>query len=262
MCKATPLYPVAPVAPVVDQVHQQQQAQPVLSYRCNLIRNAAYLNREGATRLVMGDLETAIARLFQALETIFQAGGFEASPSIASDYMAQSFPFERRAPCSLPSQMRHKQVHKLSDTSEDGSFFVYSNPFIFHPVVTDVPDYATNCAAVCLFNLALAFHQRGRLADSQALSRAQTLYDMSLTLVGQMPCQAACANLKMAGTNNKAHVLFEVSEALDAKITLQALLAILTACKASNPPPFGEVEIEKFYMNILYMNGSTLAGAA
>lgn len=269
MCKATSAFP-----PVVSQVHQPQmqmqtqamQVQPqqpqVVSHHSNLIRRAAYLNREGATALVLGDLPSAVNLLSQALQVIVEAGGFDSSPSIMSDYMAQSFPFERQAPCSLPSQLRHKQVHKLSESSESGFFFVYSNPFIFHPITVEVPDYATNCAAVCLFNLGLAYHQRGRLADSAAVSRAHTLYNMSLALVAQMPCQAACMNLKVAGTNNLAHVLFEVCESAEAKTTLQALLAILSANKTTSPPPFGDVEIEKFYMNILYVNGSTLAGAA
>ena len=243
------------------QAQAQPQPQP-LSDQCELIRKAAYLNREGSTSMVLGDLPAAIDQLSRALEVIIEAGGFDSLPSIAALYETPSFPFERQAPCSLPAQMRHRQAHKLSNPSEDGSFFVYTNPFIFHPIATDVPDYATNCAAVCLFNLALVYHQRGRLADSFAYSRAQTLYSMSLAFVAQMPCQAACANLKIAGTNNKAHVQFEISETPDAKTTLQDLLTILMVCKTANPPPFPAGEIEKFYMNILHMNAATLAGAA
>ena len=83
-----------------------------------------------------------------------------------------------------------------------------------------------------------------------------------VAFVAQMPCQAACANLKLAGTSNKAHVQFEISETQDAKTTLQDLLTILTVSKTATPPPFPDQEIEKFYVNILYMNSATLAGAA
>jgi len=244
-----------------QQHHRQEPPTRILSYKCNLIRNAAHLNREGATALVTGNLQRAIDHLSQALHCIVEAGGLDASPSIASDYKTQVYPFERRAPCSLPAQMRHRQVHKLSDASENGYYFVYCSPFIFQPIAAEVPFYATNCAAVCLFNLALAFHQRGRLADSRGLLRAQILYDMSMTMVSKLPCQAACANLVVAGTNNKAHVLFELSEITEAKATLQALLANLTN-KNTSPPPFANAEIEKFYMNILYINGPIVAGAA
>lgn len=263
MCQVT-VRNQAPVQPPPQMLpgSQPMQAQSLpLSDHCELIRKAAYLNREGSTSMVLGDLRAAVDQLSRALEVIIEAGGFDSLPAIAALYETRSFPFERQAPCSLIAQMRQRQAHKLRNP-EDGSFFVYTNPFIFQPIATDVPHYATNCAAVCLFNLALVYHQRGRLADSFAYSRAQTLYSMSLAFVAQMPCQAACANLKIAATNNKAHVQFEISETPEAKTTLQDLLAILMVSKTVNPPPFPEGEIEKFYMNILYMNAATLAGAA
>ena len=238
--------------------------QHPLSPECMLIRDGAYWNREGATQLITGNLDTAIDRLMDGLETLSLAGGFHASPAIANAYATRSFPFDRQSPSSPLRSLafQHPLPPQLpSNDCDDGSFFVYSNPFIFHPVTVDTPEYATNCTAVVLFNLALAWHQRGRRADSRALYRARSLYEMSLALVASMSCREACANLNVAATNNKAHVHFEVSDVGDAKNTLHALLTILGTNKSS-PPPFGELEIEKFYMNILHLNGSTLAGAA
>lgn len=235
--------------------------EPTLSPQCMLIRDAAYWNREGATRLITGELDVAVDRLMDALETLSLAGGFRPTPTIAAAYASRSFPFDKEPPNPLRSRLiRQSLAVPPSNDCDDGSFFVYSNPFIFHPVMLESPEYATNCAAVVLFNLGLAMHQRGRRANSRALYRARSLYDMSLTLVSTMSCQAACANLNVAATNNKADVHFEVSDVGDAKDTLHTLLSILGT--KSNPPPFGEVEIEKFYMNILHLNGSTLAGAA
>lgn len=227
-----------------------------LSNHCLLIRNAAYLNRDGATLLVAGDLNMAVDRLFDALDTLMQAGGFLPAPTVAVAYMSRSFPFEIEVPGS-----RRSSASSPNNECDDGSYFVYGNPFVFHPILVDTPEYAANCVAVVLFNLGLALHQRGRQADSRALYRARSMYDMSLALVATMSCQAACSNLKVAATNNKAHVQFEVSDVRDAKSTLHSLLNILSTTK-TNPPPFEEVEIEKFYMNILHLNASTLAGAA
>jgi hypothetical protein len=237
-----------------------------LSQHCLLIRNAAYFNREGATKIITGDLDGGIERLFDALETLALAGGLLPSQAILSAYYSRSFPFEQDMPRFKPQCSQ--QENPLLNTSpccnvndgDDGAYFVYSNPFVFHPVAVDTPEYATNCASVVLFNLGLALHQRGRKADSRSLYRARSMYDMSLQLVSTMSYQAASANLKVAGTNNKAHVQFEVSDVGDAKNTLHTLLNILGA--KSSPPPFDEEEIEKFYMNILHLSGSTLAGAA
>lgn len=236
--------------------------EQTLSPLCMLIRDAAYWNREGATHLINGNLDAAVDRLMDALETLSLAGGLLPSLPIAVAYASRSFPFDKDAPSPAsphPSQ-QFPPLSSISSDCDDGSFFVYSNPFIFHPILVDTPEYATNCAAVVLFNLGLALHQRGRRAHSRALYRSRSLYDMSLTLVSTMSCQAACANLSVAATNNKAHVHFEVSDVGDAKNTLHALLNILGT--KDSPPPFGETEIEKFYMNILHLNGSTLAGAA
>ncbi|CAB9529872.1 expressed unknown protein [Seminavis robusta] len=233
---------------VTDNAGPQQG----VSQHCLLIRNAAYFNREGATRLVTGDLDGAFAPLFAALETLALAGGLLPSQGILSAYFARTFPFEQAPKRPSPKNTRPSR--------DEGSYFVYGNPFVFQPIDVDTPEYATNCTAVCLFNLALAYHKRGQLADSQSLFRARTLYAMSLQLVDSMSCQAACANLKVAGTNNKAHVHFEVSDVGDAKNTLRDLLIILGT--KGHPPPFAEDEIEKFYMNILHLNGSTLAAAA
>ena len=234
-----------------------------LSQHCLLIRNAAYFNREGATKIIIGDLDEAIELLFDALETLALAGGLLPSQAILSSYYSRSFPFDQDVPRFSPHRSLQHTSHSTSRCNidcDDGAYFVYNNPFIFHPVALDTPDYATNCASVVLFNLGLALHQRGQKADSRSLYRARSMYEMSLELVATMSCQAACANLRVAGTNNKAHVQFEVSDVGDAKNTLHALLNILGT--KSTPPPFEDVEIEKFYMNILYLSGSTLAGAA
>jgi hypothetical protein len=234
-----------------------------LSQHCLLIRNAAFFNREGATKIITGDLDGAIERLFDALETLALAGGLLPSQAILSAYYSRSFPFEQDMPRFKPQSPEQKPLHNLPRCNvdcDDGAYFVYSNPFVFHPIAVDTPEYATNCASVVLFNLGLALHQRGRKADSRSLYRARSMYEMSLQLVATMSCQAACANLKVAGTNNKAHVQFEVSDVGDAKNTLHTLLNILGT--KSSPPPFDDVEIEKFYMNILHLSGSTLAGAA
>ena len=171
-----------------------------------LIRDAAYWNRDGAGRLIAGDVDNAIDRLFTALEVLVHAGGLLQDTDIAAAFASKTFPFEKDEP-SRRSQAFHQlplsTLAALNDI-DDGSFFVYTNPFIFHPIMVETPEYATNCAAVVLFNLGLAFHQRGRRADSRALYRARSFYNMSLALVETMSCQEVCANLKVAATNNKA----------------------------------------------------------
>lgn len=234
--------------------------QHKLSPQCMLIRDAALWNRDGAGRLIAGDVNNAIDSLFNALEVLVHAGGLYQDNEIAEAFASRSFPFEREDSSRRSQVLQQFPDPSTSSDCDDGSFFVYSNPFIFHPIMVETPEYATNCAAVVLFNLALALHQRGRRANSRSLYRARSLYNMSLALVATMACQDACANLSVAATNNKAHVHFEVSDVGDARSTLHALLNILGT--KSSPPPFGETEIEKFYMNILHLNGSTLAAAA
>lgn len=243
-----------------NQADETHRIPGQLSHNCMLIRDAALWNREGATLLLNGDLDSAIDRLRNALETIEHAGGLLPSAEVKSTFASRSFPFDTEPRLRSKSISQMPSLSTRNDDCEDGSFFVYSSPFVFYPIAEDTPEYATNCAAVILFNLALAMHQRGRLADSRALYRARSLYSMSLTLVGTMSFQAACANLNVAATNNMAHVHFEVADVGEGKDTLHNLMNILGA--GSGPPPFGDAEIEKFYMNILHLNSSTMAGAA
>ena len=226
------------------------------------IRAVAYLNQEGAALLAAGDLDTAITIFSHAIELLTQSRGFEAAPEIALAFWSKSLPFDAQTP-SVSRRCSHSQQARdlLVDSSkDDGSYFVYSNPLVFHSDIAMAADSAVNCASVVLFNMALAWHQRGRLADSRALLRARILYDMSLQMVAKMSSNYNCANVTVAAINNKAHIHFECSDVGNAKTTLYDLLALLSQknCK----PPFEELEIEKFYMNILFLNATTMAGAA
>jgi len=261
----------------------QEASRDQVSQQC-LIQQAAYQNHEGATLLASGYLDRSIECLFGALDTLFLAGGLHACPLIGFAFSERSFPFEKPLLPKLLSPndlyqcqaLQQQQIAKIvtaavnHEIDDDSSYFVYSSPFLFQPTIAATAEgghgaaaeYAIHCTAVVLFNLALAFHQRGRLAHSRSLHRADVLYEMSLALVDRMVPyhQVSCVNLKVAATNNRAHIQFEMSEALQAKHTLQDLLHLLGASKAN--PPFGEVEIEKLYMNVLHMKGSTMAGAA
>ena len=135
---------------------------------CRHIRSVAYLNQEASAFLVSGDLDTAINIYFHALEMLGQARAFDNAPEIALSCWNQSFPFDRRV---LRPQSLQARDLLAKNTNDDGSYFVYANPLVFPPDIALNPDCAINCSAVVLFNLALAFHQRGRLADSCALLR-------------------------------------------------------------------------------------------
>lgn len=220
------------------------------------IQSVARLNREGASYLVAGELDTALGIFLHALETLTHTDGFHAAPDIALAFWEKSFPFDRTA-----AQPNAQTASLLANTNkDDGSYFVYSNPLVFHPDIAFATDCTINCSAVVLFNMALAFHQKGRLADSRALLRGRKLYDMSLQMVAKMSCQMACSNIRVAAINNKAHIHFECSDVRDAKTTLHNLLVILSS--KHTKPPFEDLEIEKFYMNILFLNATTMAGAA
>lgn len=220
------------------------------------VRSIAFLNREGAAFLAAGDFDTASNMFFHGLELLSIEGGLQASPEVASAYLAQSFPFD-----DSRAMRPHAPACRLSSIAkDDSSYFVYTNPLLLHPDISLASDCSIHCAAVLLFNMALAFHQRGRLADYRALLRARRLYEMCLEMITRTTCELLCTNVHVAAINNKAHIQFECSDTGDAKSTLHELLIVLSS--KFSKPQFEELEIEKFYLNIFFLNTTNMAGAA
>lgn len=137
----------------------------------------------------------------------------------------------------------------------ESSYYLYSSGFVFEAgVEVDI----AFCNAVILFNLALAFHQRGIQHGQEArLRKAVSFYDLSTQLISEL--SASSGALLLAALNNSAQIQFELGQYDVACETLELLQG-----EAVNVPPgvLEQEDVDQFFLNAALTRPPTVAACA
>jgi hypothetical protein len=138
----------------------------------------------------------------------------------------------RRNPLSFDSKPHHWSSPSSSTRTcsaqprIDTTFFVYSEPFLFHPPTSPV---TTQCMglykAQILFNLAIVFHQGGHAVDESSVFRALRLYDLCLECTISLTDSQELDSLivTIAALNNKAQIFHEFCETKSLVVVLDTI---------------------------------------
>ena len=158
-------------------------------------------------------------------------------------------------------QSTHHQISGSQAISGlDTSFYVYNNGLIFD-ASEDMDIVFSN--SIILFNLALAFHQRGIMCGQEVkLRKALSMYDLCLQLIIELsPCSAA---LLLAALNNSAQIHFELADYQCASETLDALYGESAHVFLSECPPalLEQYHIDQFLLNVSLAKPPTTAACA
>lgn len=135
------------------------------------------------------------------------------------------------------------------------SFYLYSNAFVFEASME--ADIAF-CSGLILFNLALAFHQKGIQSGQEArLRKALSLYDLATQLISEI--SASTGALLLAALNNSAQVQFELGDYHVACETLELLQG-----EAMHVPSgiLEQEHIDQFFLNVALTRPPTTAASA
>jgi len=138
------------------------------------------------------------------------------------------------------------------------SFYIYRNGLLLN--ATEDTDLIF-CNSLILFNLALAFHQRGARCGHEAhLRKAQNVYSLCLELAnGGIPCLSA---LRIAILNNSAHIQFELADYESASETLNSLHQEVSRVFSSDQTIFEQMHMDEIYLNVLLSTPPITAACA
>ena len=207
------------------------------------LQEIARLNNFGVSYLAMGEGSQAVKAFKDALTIV---SNFSEQKDDVSMCM-----FQKKQHCVSRSQ---------AVTGLDGTFFVYSNGLLID-ASEDMDIVFMNC--IILFNLALAFHQRGMVYGQEAkLRKALTLYDLCMQLTsGDSPCSAA---LLLVSLNNSAQIHFELADYEYAAEALEVLYQESETVSLSDCPPalLDQRHVEQFSLNVLLTVRPTTAACA
>jgi hypothetical protein len=144
----------------------------------------------------------------------------------------------------------------------DGSFFIYNRALFLEVQPSGVDLTATN--AVILFNLALAFHQRGLTCGHQAkLSKALHLYDLCTKLIGDI--SSRLGPLALAALNNQAQIYYSICDYARTEEMLSNIRSVAEYVPMPSPSgksAFEERHFEEIYLNVAITQTPTTAASA
>jgi hypothetical protein len=108
----------------------------------------------------------------------------------------------------------------------DTTFFVYDEPFLFHPTTSTVTtQYIGLYKAQILFNLASVLHQSGHSIGESSVFQALRLYDLCLECTLSLADSLGLDSLvvTIAALNNKAQIFHEFCETKSLLVVLDTL---------------------------------------
>lgn len=209
------------------------------------LEEIARLNNAGVSYLAMGAGGQAV-RAFKAALTIVS------SISQRNHDASMTF-FQNKQHCISRSQA----VPGLNAT-----FFVYSNGLLIDPS-EDTDIVFSN--SLILFNLALAFHQRGMVYNQEdKLRKALSLYELCMQLMSESELSPCSVALLLIALNNSAQILFELADYENAAVALEMLYQESVHVSLLDCPPamLEQHHIEEFYLNVLLTIRPTAAACA
>ncbi|CAB9522817.1 expressed unknown protein [Seminavis robusta] len=206
----------------------------------DLLQQIAHLNKVGVSCLASGSGADAVRAFKQALGVMAQVTQHPES-----------------------SQLFQSRIHACSPVPIHGMktpFYLYSNGLVFE-ASTDIDIAFVN--SVILFNLALAFHQRGlQCGREQALRKALSLYDLSTQLISDL---SACSGaLLLVALNNSAQIQFELGEYQCSCETLQMLEgeAVHLPLADCSSAVLGQEHIDQIFLNVALTKPPMTAASA
>ena len=202
-----------------------------------LFRQAAMLNAHGIECLTANDGEGAYRGFKDALRIVTR--------------MTKEFDIEQaeEEDMTMQEELEVWPFAKTVPDIEESCYYVYNHPLLFAPPTTPSQGNTAHCVAVVIFNMALAFHQRG-------LPKALNLYEQVVAIV-QACSQAARGSaseqetdqaeevhsLQVIARNNHTQILLATGQLDKANDGLEELRTLL--------PRLQVQEEEEEYMNSL-----------
>lgn len=204
-----------------------------MSQQLELLHEACRFNNAGAAFLASNDGGSAVQMLKKALVIMERLSREEESEDLI---MTQA-----------PKEAMHYpfvEVPGLEDT-----FFVFNRALVLDSSPSDGVDLAFANAAI-LFNLALAFHQRGRtFCQATKLQRAIHLYELAARLVADVSSTQGA--LAIAALNNQAHIHRELCEFKEACIVLEEVCVLAEHVpNSSSSDAFGAELFGEIFLNV------------
>ena len=209
-----------------------------------LLHEACQLNNAGAALLGSNKGSSAVHMLKKALVIMERLSRDEGSEDLIMMTTEEA---------SAETEAIHQpfvEVPRMQDT-----FFVYNRAL----VLTDGNGISVDLAfsnATILFNLALAFHQRGwAFCEEAKLRRAIHLYDLVVRLVSHSDSSARHGTLAIVALNNQAHVHRELCEFQEACLILDEVFTVAEHVLPSQESPlsssdaFGSALLDEIFLN-------------
>lgn len=218
------------------------------------LQEIARLNNEGARYLASNVANDGVKALKSALVIM---GGIADTVDMMMD-------------CESESQKSNDCCPSLEVPGLEDVFFIYNRAVLLDPSETSDLS-ATN--AIILFNLALAFHQRGLLCGQEAkLGKAVHLYDLCTKLVYDV--SSSLGPLILAALNNQAQIYYSMGDYAKVEEQLQVIRSVAeyvtmprenTRSSSNtnvNKPAFEQRHFEEIYLNVAITQPPTTAASA
>lgn len=213
----------------------------------NSILHASYLNQQGASLLLEGDVEKAAPFFRKALEII-----------------QVDFPNLLSAPLpplstATVGDVRRGQISRPLETSKA---FVYFKPFFFNQNTIFNEHEIGAYLAIMTYNLALCYQLEAHSFQDggRVLNRAKMLYQNVLDLLNNA-WQHDCSNVIIASLNNLAALFVELSEHHDACKILALLSAFLNE-EGVRTDTLDKSDLRDIILNVCLIPFPTCAEAA
>jgi hypothetical protein len=204
-----------------------------MSNQLELLHEACRFNNAGAAFLASNDGGSAVQMLKNALVIMERLSRDEDSEDLI---MIQA-----------PKEAIHYPFVEVPGM--DDTFFVYNRALVLDSSPSNGVDLAFANAAI-LFNLALAFHQRGMTSCQAAkLRRAIPLYELAVRLVADV--SSAQGALAIAALNNQAHIHRELCEFNEACLVLNQVCELAEHVpNSSSADAFGAELFDDIFLNV------------
>lgn len=208
----------------------------------NLI-HSAWLNQQGASLLLAGDVEQSVLFFKQALEVVCfdSCDRLHPSPTL-----------------TIPAGPPGRQIGYLNKNRG----FIYFKPFFFNQDATFNEDDLASYAAIMTFNLALCYHLEGQFSRDGGvfLTTAKKLYENALELLNH-DWQYDCSNVMIAALNNLACVQSEILNVDEAYQTLLLLSTLINEGRLRTDT-LNKGDLRDIVLNICLLPMACCAGVA
>lgn len=237
------------------------------------LNKAAELNSNGASLLNVQSTKLALEYFKGSLEILSAlAAGFEQGEAVlpsSESALPTSVASERKLPVGFPSIA--SSATTLAEGSpgpsrelEDTNHYVFQRGLAFAPIKDLCPELLSFYVAVVEFNMALSLQLLSPRWGEHLLFDSIHVYDCCLDHLHHSGCNMeSCNTLFFAALNNKAAILYGLSNFDMAKDVLGRLLDAINSCrKTGGLTNIEDNDLEGFLFNVMLFKGACVAPAA